>query len=373
MKFPLEARRIFSIAGKELRHIRRDPFTLGMGLGLPLLLVAFFGWVMNLDVRRVKLAVADRDNTAASRSLAEAFSSSGFFAVERAPAGGGLARLTDSGRAKAVVVIEAGFARRLAKGEGSRVQVLLDGADNSTAGMVLGYIAGVERIANAHMAGIAGNPPVALRTRFLFNPELNSRWFVVPALMAVVMGMLSVLLTALTVAREWETGSMELLLSTPVKAGEIVLGKLLPYMGLALAAVGLVYVMARWALGVPFMGSHLFFLLACLLFLAPSLAQGLLISVLVRQQALATQIGLVTGLLPPLLLSGFIFPIESMPVFFRYFTAILAPRWFVEICRGIFLKGAGPGELAGPLLAMLAIGLVLVTAAIRKFKADLEP
>jgi ABC-2 type transport system permease protein len=358
----MERRRILSIAAKELRHIRRDPFTLGMGLGLPLLLVAFFGWVMNLDVREVKVAVADRDNTRASRALAEAFYSSGFFSVSRAPEGGALTRITDAGRAKAVVVIEPGFSRRLSKGESGRVQVLLDGADNTTAGMVLGYLAGVERSANAHVAGIERRPPVSLETRFLFNPELNSRWFIVPGLMAVVMGMLSVMLTALTVAREWETGSMELLLS-----------KLLPYMGLSLAAVTLVYLMARLALGVPFAGSHALFLLACLLFLVPSLAQGILISVLTRQQALATQIGLVTGLLPPLLLSGFVFPIESMPLFFRYFTGLLAPRWFVEVCRGIFLKGAGPVELAGPLLAMIAIGFVLTAVAMRKFKADLEP
>ena len=349
------------------------PSRWGWGLGLPLLLVAFFGWVMNLDVRQVRVAVSDRDNTRASRALAEAFSASGFFTVERAPAGCALTRLTDSGRAQAVVVIEAGFARNLGRREGGRVQVLLDGADNSTAGMVLGYLAGMERSANAHIAGTPTVSPVALETKFPVQPgaqqplvhraRLNGRGH------GHALGPFDRAYGGARMGDRFDG-------AFAVHAGQ---GRrdspgesCSPIWGWPWRRRGWSIVWRRCALGVPFMGSHAFFLLACFLFLAPSLAQGLLISVLVRQQALATQIGLVTGLLPPLLLSGFVFPIESMPAFFRYFTAILAPRWFVEVCRGIYLKGAGPVELAVPLLAMLAIGLVLVAAAVKKFKADLE-
>jgi ABC-2 type transport system permease protein len=254
------------------------------------------------------------------------------------------------------------------------VQVLLDGTDNSTAGVIAGYLAGVQMAAAERLAGGALRPqPVKLETRFLFNPELNSRWFIVPGLLVVVMSILAVLLTALTVAREWETGSMELLLSTPVRPAEIIVGKLGPYLLLALSAVAFVYVMARAGLGVPFRGSHLLFLLGCLLFLLPSLAQGLLVSVLTRQQALAVQISLVAGLLPPMLLSGFIFPVESMPVFFRWLTMLLPPRWFVQICRGVFLRDANLAELARPLTVLAILTVILVAAALRRFKADLEP
>ena len=373
MNLPLDYRRVRSIAVKEVRHILRDPFTLAMALALPLMIVAFFGYVMDMDPREIRIMVSDRDNTRASRELAEVFSASGFFRVFQAPAGLPLARILDGEKAKAVLVIEKGFGRKVALGSGARVQVLLDGADNSNAGVIMGYLAGVERLAGARLAGLAPEPPIRLETRFLYNPELNSRWFIVPGLFAFVIAILAVLLTALTVAREWETGSMELLLSTPVRPAEIVIGKLAPYFVLVSGAILLVYLMARLVLGVPFRGSHPLFLISCLLFLLPCLAQGLLISVAVRQQALAIQIGLVSSMLPAMVLSGFIFPIESMPAFFRYVTVILPPRWFVGVSRGIFLKNAGLIELALPLGVLSLLGLVLVGASIRRFKADLEP
>jgi len=271
------------------------------------------------------------------------------------------------------VVIEKGFGRKVASGEEARVQVLLDGADNSNAGVIMGYLAGLERLAGARLTGAVAQPPIKMETRFLYNPELNSRWFIVPGLFAFVIAILAVLLTALTVAREWETGSMELLLSTPVKPAEIVIGKLAPYLVLISGAIVLVYLMARVVLGVPFRGSHLLFLVSCILFLLPCLAQGLLISVTVRQQALAIQLGLVSSLLPSMVLSGFIFPIESMPTFFYYLTIILPPRWFVGVSRGIFLKDAGITELALPLTVLTLLGVALVGASIKRFKSDLEP
>ena len=374
MRPPVDPRRTLAMARKEIRHIVRDPFTLALALGLPLVMVWFFGWVMNLDVRDIRVTVVDRDRTRASRSLADVLSSAGYFRVVPPAPSGDFVRMLDADQVKAVVVVEPGFGRDVSAGRQGRVQVLLDGTDNSTAGVIAGYLAGVQMAAAERLAGGALRPqPVKLETRFLFNPELNSRWFIVPGLLVVVMSILAVLLTALTVAREWETGSMELLLSTPVRPAEIIVGKLGPYLLLALSAVAFVYVMARAGLGVPFRGSHLLFLLGCLLFLLPSLAQGLLVSVLTRQQALAVQISLVAGLLPPMLLSGFIFPVESMPVFFRWLTMLLPPRWFVQICRGVFLRDANLAELARPLTVLAILTVILVAAALRRFKADLEP
>lgn len=365
--------RALSIARKEVRHLSRDRFTLAMALGVPVFLVIFFGYVLDYDVKRVKLLVVDRDQTRVSRDLVNVFASADYFAPLALRPGETPLGALEEGRAKATLFIEPGFARDMAKGLPGRVQIVIDGADNQTTSVIASYLGGLQNAALRRLLPETRASPASLRTRFLFNPELNSRWFVVTGLFVVVTGIVSVLLTALTVAREWETGSMELLLSTPVQPLEIIVGKLAPYMALCLAAVGLIYVAARVGFGVPFNGNHGTFLLACILFLTCTLAQGLLISVLTRQQQLAMQFSNLTGLLPATLLSGFVFPVESMPIFFRYFTTLLPARWFVVACRGIFLKGAGVSELAVPLGVMVLIGTTLVFLAVKKFKKDLEP
>lgn len=365
--------RALSIARKEIRHLARDPFTLGMALGVPVLLVLFFGYVLDYDVKRVHLLVVDRDQTRVSRELVDVFAGADYFTPLALRHGETPLGTLEEGRAKAILFIEPNFAGGLAKGQTARAQIVIDGSDNQTTSVVASYLGALQSALSARLVPESRGPPVELRTRFLFNPELNSRWFVVTGLFVVVTGIVSVLLTALTVAREWETGSMELLLSTPVQPLEIIAGKLAPYMGLCLAAVGLVYVAARAGFGIPFNGNHGTFLLACVLFLTCTLAQGLLISVLTRQQQLAMQFSNLTGLLPATLLSGFVFPVESMPVFFRYLTTILPARWFVVSCRGIFLKGEGVAELALPLGLMALIGTTLVFLAVKKFKRDLEP
>ena len=364
--------RAVSMARKETRHVLRDPFTLAWALGMPILLVVFFGYAIDFNVEDVHLAVADRDRTRFSRELLEVFGGSGYFDLRPVRAGDRPMGLLDQERTKGVLVVEPGFGRDLGAGEDAGVQILLDGADNSTTGIILGYLEEVRRYALARSDGGAGGP-FRLASRYLFNPEQNSRWFVVPGLAVVVIGLLSIMLTALTVAREWETGSMERLLATPIRPFEIIVGKLLPYLVLVLLSVALVYGIARLQFGIPFRGSHLIYAAGVLLFLTLCLAQGLLISVATRQQMLAMQLGFISGLLPTLLLSGFIFPIESMPDFFQILTMILPPRWFMVISRGLFLKGAGPVQLAVPLGMLALLNLILVGASLRAFKKDLEP
>ena len=362
--------RALSIARKEIRHVRRDPFTLAMAVGVPVLLVVFFGYVLDFDVRDIRLAVVDRDRTTASRALVEAFTASGHFRPH-GPPDVPAARLLEEGRVKAALFIEPGFGADVDRAVPARAQIVIDGADNQTAGVIVGYLDGVAAVA-ARRLGFEPAPD-PLRTRFLFNNELNSRWFVVTGLFVVVMGVLSILMTALTVAREWETGSMELLLATPVRPLEMILGKLAPYLGLCLAGTGLIYAAARALFHVPFRGSLTFFIAASVLFLCCTLAQGLLISVLTRQQQLAMQFSNLTGLLPALLLSGFIFPVESMPVFFRTLTWLLPARHYMELCRGIILKGAGPLALIRPVLWLAVLAAGLIALASLKFKRDLEP
>ena len=364
--------RIISIAKKEVRHILRDPFTMAFAVGTPVILLTFFGFIIDFNYRNLVITVEDRDHTSMSRQVAETFSASGFFRVTAPAPGKQLVKELDSEKSSGIVIIEPDFNKKIKRNEEAKIQVIVDGADNSKSGVLLGYIASLQGIAARRMYGAEPSPPIDVKTRFLFNPELNSRWFVIPGLTVVIIGLLSIFLTALTVAREWENGSMELLLSTPVKPAEIIFGKLAPYLALTFLGVTLVYIVSRTVFRIPFAGNIFLYAVTCLIFITAALSQGLLISVVTRQQQLAMQLSFVTGLLPSLLLSGFIFPIESMPKFFQYFTAVLPQRWFIMISRGIFLKGEGLADLAKPLCVLLVMDMLLITAAVKKFKSDLE-
>jgi ABC-2 type transport system permease protein len=379
-------RRAWTIARKEGRHIVRDPFTLGLAIGLPMIMLIFFGFAIDFDVRDVHLTVFDRDNTRPSRQFVDTIRGTGLFKIKQgfveAGSSGSRASLTekqisadlDHEVSKGVLVIEQGFGDDLRSGRSPHAQLLLDGADNSAAGVVAAYLSGIVPAAWLRLTGQDRTPPpVELKTRFLFNGELNSRWFVIPGLGVLIMGLLATLLTATTVAREWENGSMELLLSTPVKPLEIIVGKLLPYLGLGFGAVMLIYVAARLVFGLPFVGSHALYIVGCLLFLIPCLSMGLLVSVATRQQQMAMQMSMMITMLPSMMLSGFIFPVESMPVFFGTIANLIPATWFIVVSRGLYLKGAGFSELAIPFLILVAMNVFFVWWALKQFKTDLEP
>lgn len=365
--------RIQAMARKEFFHILRDPFTMAMALLFPVMLTTIFGLAIEFNVKNIPIAVFDGDRTQATRQLMETMGSSNYFEIQPAYSQQDALEDIQSERVRAALIIPPQFEYSLRSGREAHAQALLDGSDNSTIGSVSGYLLAMQQLAAQNILEMKFPEPVSLQTRFLYNPELSSRWFVVPGLMVVILSILSILLTALTVAREWENGSMEMLLTTPAKPLEIILGKLLPYLLLALGGAVFVYLMARIFFEVPFRGSHWVFLLGALLFLATYLAQGLLISVLTRKQQISMQFSMMSGMLPSLLLSGFIFPVESMPKFFYYFTAILPARWFMIISRDVFLKGAGIVDLQVPFLALTAICVVMVSIAVHNFKTDLEP
>jgi ABC-2 type transport system permease protein len=365
--------RALAIARKEVFHILRDPFTLILALIFPIFTVVMYGVSIDFNLKNIRLAVSDADQSQSSRRLYDVFGSSHYFLLHGAGSPANAVQEVQGERAKAALIIPPRFEKDLLAGRSADVQVLVDGADNSTVSSVGSYMGGIQTLANQHIAHFNPSPPVQLRTRFLFNPELNSSWFVIPGLIVVVMAILSIMLTALTVAREWENGSMELLLSTPVQPLEIIVGKLLPYGVLGLLAVTMTYVIARMVFGVPFVGNLAVFGIGCVLFLATYLAQGLLISVVARNQQVAMQMAMLSGLLPSNLLSGFVFPIASMPVFFQYFTMILPARWFMQIGRNTFLKGSGFIQLAIPFAALAILCFAIIRMATSRFKRDLEP
>ncbi|MDR3606215.1 MAG: ABC transporter permease [Oligoflexia bacterium] len=365
--------RAAAIARKEVFHIMRDPFTLVLALIFPVFMVLVYGVSIDFNMKNIGLAVSDSDQSRSSRELLDSFGSSHYFLLHGSGSPADTVRDVQGQRAKAALIIPPRFERDLFAGRSAQVQILVDGADNSTVSSVGSYVGTIQNLANKRIADFDPPAPYELRSRFLFNPELNSSWFVIPGLVVVVMAILLITLTALTVAREWENGSMELLLSTPVQPLEIIVGKLAPYAVLGLFAVAMIYLLARIVFGVPFVGNLAVFGVGSCIFVVAYLAQGLLISVIARNQQVAMQMAMISGLLPSNLLSGFIFPIASMPVFFRYFTMILPARWFMQISRDTFLKGSTLPQLFVSFAALTALSFGMIRLASRKFKRDLEP
>jgi ABC-2 type transport system permease protein len=360
--------RLRAVMVKELRQVRRDPFSLGMLIALPAFMLVLYGFALNFDVRHVRLAVQDRDQSARSRELVAAFINSTYFdLVALAPPGTDLLSITEKRVARAVLVIPEGYGRTLAEGRGAPVQFLLDGADSTTASTVLGYarsLAGEVNLALVSDAAAAtGSPgvvPVRLEPRVLFNPELESTQFLVPGLIGFLLMVTAVLSTALSVVREKERGTMEQLRMAPLRTAELIVGKTLPYLAISLVATVMILFAARVLFGVEIRGSHLHLLAAVLLYLFGALGFGLFISTLADTQALAFQAGLITSMLPAILLSGFIFQIRIMPEPLQLITYLVPARYFLVILRGIILKGEGLFTYWPQVAALAAYGLVVV-------------
>lgn len=365
--------RSYAIARKEVYHILRDPFTLALAIGLPVFLVFAFGFAIEFNTKYLAIAVHDEDRTQSSRLFVDTLASSQYFIVSPSQSPDKATDAISRENVRAALIIPGDFQQNILAKRPAKLQVLLDGSDNSTVGPILNYLASIQTLASKRLTNVDTPQILNLQTRFLFNPELNSRWFVIPGLAVVVMAILSILLTALTVAREWENGSMELMLSTPVRPLEIIIGKLAPYGLMAFLAVFFVYIISRTVFEIPFRGSHFVLVLGGMIFLITYLSQGLLISVVTRKQQIAMQVAMMSGMIPSQLLSGFIFPIESMPKFFHYFTMIFPARWYMTIARQSYLKGSMFMEMGTAFLALSILCVGMVTLATKKFKRDLEP
>ena len=368
--------RLFALAHKELLHVVRDPQVIYLALGMPLVMLFIFGYAVTFDLDEVHLAVLDRDSTPASRQFLSAMSAGGTFRLgQRLEREDQVEALFRQGAFKGVVVIPAGFARDLARGRTADVQLLMDGADGTTTRIALGYAMGVgqqQSIKLLRASGAGGELPIEPRVRTWFNPQMRSAVFVVPGLVAVILTMLSVLLSALSIAREWERGSMEQLFTTPVGRLSVVLGKLLPYVGLGILQFLLVIAMGAYLFDVPLRGSLMLLAAVIVLFLVCVLGQGLFISTVTRNQQVATQVGAVSAMLPSVLLSGFMFPVENMPWFLQALSHIVPARYMITCLRGILLQGRGLAELWPSVLGLAVLATVLITLTTIKFRRRLD-
>ena len=368
--------RLAAVSRKEAIQLRRDPRSLVMAFLLPVALIVFFGYAINFDVKNIAMAVVDLCESERSRGLVQSFTSSGYFRIVVRPERYQDARhLLDQGRVLMVLVIGPDFDRDLAAGNAVPVQVLLDGSDANTATIARGYADAIvtRYVATAIARGRVESLPLEAETRVWYNETLESRNMIVPGLVAVIMSIIAAMLTALTVAREWERGTMEQLASTPVQRVEVVAGKLVPYVGIGLFDVALAVVAGRLVFDVPLRGDILLLSVMTFLFLLGALSLGMIISAATKTQLLATQVALLTTYLPAILLSGFIFSVATMPPVLRAITWIVPARYYVTVTKGIFLKGVGLRILWVDALAMVVFATAGLSLAVRVFRKELTP
>ena len=367
MSAVFDPRRFRAMLVKESLQIARDPSTFLIAFVLPMLLLFLFGYGVNLDTARSRIGLSVTDHSEAAQSLAARYQTSRNFEVVTT---GAVSQLSDdlvAGRIRGIVVIPDGFGRQVAQGGGA-IQVMTDGSTPNSASFIGAYAEGVRATwaaARASDRGTAKPPAIQTDGRFWFNPELTSRYNLVPGSIAVVMTMVGTLLTALVIAREWERGTMEAIMATPVGMTELIATKVVPYFVLGLAAMTLCTVLAITVFGVPFRGSPFALLVIASAFLVPALGQGLLISALTKNQFVASQVALLSAFLPTLLLSGFLFEISSMPVPIQAITYLVPSRYLIPQLQTVFIAGDDWGLFAPNIAALLGFGVLFFVLTVR--------
>ncbi|PTX91450.1 ABC transporter permease [Opitutus sp. ER46] len=373
--------RLWAIARKESLHIRRDPRSLGMAIGIPMLMILLFGYALTLDVDRVPFVVWDQSHSPESRELVARFSGSRYFSFVGARDDyQSIDRVIDTRDALLALVIPPDFGARLGAGRTVSLQAVIDGSDSNTAAIVLGYTQAITLGYNQQILldqarrsnGGAAVAPLDLRPRVWFNPDLESKNFIIPGLIAVIMGLIAALLTSLTIAREWERGTMEQLISTPVKPAELIIGKLLPYFVVGMLDVLIAVLMAVYLFDVPLRGNVALLFAMAALFIVGTLSQGILLSIIARQQLLASQLAMVSTFLPAFLLSGFMFAIANMPIPVQVITTIVPARYFVALVKGIYLRGVGLETLWADALFLTLFATIVLGLAVARFRKKLQ-
>jgi ABC-2 type transport system permease protein len=368
--------RFLAVARKEVIQILRDSRSLIIVVLMPVILVILFGYGVSLDLKHLPIYVWDRDGSQQSQDLLKRFQASEYFDVIRVvndyPT---LVRAIDDGRARMGIVIPWDFSRRLHDGRPAQVQALVDASDDNTANVLIGYSQAVVQAYSSQVQldwmrkrGQAGQSvPLSVETRTWYNENLESSAFIIPGVLALVMSVIGAFLTSLTIAREWERGSMEQLISTPVTPLEIMLGKLVPYFIIGMFDVIVCAALALYWFHVPFRGSFVTLLVSSALFMIVVLSLGFFISVVAKNQLAASQIALVVTFLPAFLLSGFLYAIEQMPIVLQWITRILPARYYVSILKQVFLKGTPTQFLYADLVPLTVFALVLGLLATRAF------
>ena len=376
----MKPRRVLAIARKEYIQIRRDPRSLGMAIAMPMLLLVLFGYALTLDVDRVPLVVWDQSGTPASRELISRFAGSRYFSLRGYVQNyRDVERAIDSGETLMALVVPRDFAGQVESGRPAAVQIIADGSDSNTATIAIGYAEAVVETysravtldATRRMGQRPLNPPVEMRTRVWFNADMESKNYIIPGLIPVIMMVIAALLTSLTVAREWERGTMEQLISTPVKGPELIFGKLVPYFVIGMFDVLLAVLMGEFVFHVPLRGSLLLLFVMAAIFLVGALSLGMVISIVAKNQLLANQLAMILTFVPAFILSGLVYAISVMPWPIRLVTYLVPARYFVSLLKGIYLKGVGLSVLGSEAILLVIFAVAMVALAHHQFRKKL--
>jgi ABC-2 type transport system permease protein len=377
----MSLKRILAMTRKEVIQIWRDPLSLMIIILMPLIQLLIFGYAVNLDIKHIPLCVYDRDGTQTSQDLLKHFQATDYFdIVHVSDSYRDIVQHIDYGVCTVAVVVPPRFAETLRSSSQARVQELLDASDANTANIAMSYALSIVQDYSSQVQidwrerhGLAAVAlGVTFQPRTWFNENLESMSNIVPGVVAMVMAVVGAFLTSLTIAREWERGTMEQLISTPIAKLEIQIGKLAPYFAIGITDTAVCASVAVWWFGVPFRGSWTVLFACSMLFLVVVLSLGYLISVTAKSQLGASQLAMLATFLPTFLLSGFLFPIDQMPVVVQWITIVLPARYYVFILRNVFLKGTAVRLMAGQLVALAIIAVVLITLATRAFHKRLE-
>jgi len=369
-------KRVSAITKKEFIQIIRDYRSLGLAIINPIVLLCIFGFALSLDVNNVPLAVWNQDKSQVSRDFIQNFKNSPYFKIvgffdNYAQ----LQNYIDRRKAIMAMVIPKDFSKYIQSNQAAPVQLLVDGSDANTATIAMGYANGVVASYNIKFIadsvaklGIKNLSPIDLRLRVWFNEDLKSRNYIVPGIIALIMMMIAAQLASITVAREWERGTMEQLISTPIRRSELILGKFIPYFIIGFFDLLVAVTMAHFIFAVPLRGNLILLLILSSIFLTGALAQGIYFSIVTKNQRLATQMAVLTTFLPTFILSGFVFPIYNMPKIIQVITYVVPARYFITILRGIYLKGEGLNILWRQALFLSLFAVAMIVFAYRRFK-----
>jgi ABC-2 type transport system permease protein len=377
----IRPRRLLAVARKEFLHVLRDWRSLALALAIPMFMIWLFGYALTMDLNHVPTGVWDRSNSPQSQELISLLQGSPYFAIAlRVSDYADLTAALDGRRVMVALIIPVDFADHLLSGRQTTVQALLEGSDANNANLALGYLNALTLIYNRgilvqRMNRSGRNPviePVSAEMRAWYNPDLRSRNVIVPGIIAVVMVVIAAMLTSVTVAREWELGTMEQLISTPLRAPELVLGKVIPYFVIGMIDVAVAVWMGHSLFGVPLRGNTGLIFAMASLFMCGALFFGLMLSIVLKTQVLANQLAVFASYLPTLLLSGFVFGIHNMPQPVQVITYLVPARYFIALMRGIFLKGIGLEILWLNALLLTLYAAIMLVLAHRKLTLKLE-
>jgi ABC-2 type transport system permease protein len=372
----LEFRSLAAVTNKEFIHILRDPGTLIIALVIPVVLLLLFGYALSLDVRNVPFCLVDQSRTQASQDFVARFTASGYFklvgAVDRET---DARRLIDEGRARMALLISPDFARNPGAGHTSQVGLLVDGSNSMTASVILAYTEALMQKAGTQSGSSANSvmslSALSIRPRILFNPTQRSTDFLVPGILAIITMFMTILLPSMAVVREKERGTIEILRAGPIRPVAFIVGKLLPYGLICILDLLMVIIVGALVFGVRIQGSFVLLVLLSVPFLLTGLAMGLLISTMVDSLQVAMYSSFLVSVLPTILMSGFVFPIASMPRLVQLISLLVPARYFLLVVRGIYLRGAGFGSLYPPFLIILIFGTVLIAVAVERLRRSL--